>query len=125
MLIALIAYLFLGGGAGTPDLLIELKHMEKSIKQQIEDPALQVQALETLRSMKATTKQYAKNHAKTVKAILKSSKAHDRDLIEIKAILKKSEQDTQRFQKTILDYLDTLKMTLNRSQWELITSEAA
>lgn len=118
MLIALFAFLFLGGGSGTSELLADLKDFEKAAKQQIVEPAQREQLLATIKLMRSATKDYSKARSKSAKALAKFTKEHEQNTDAINAILQEAEENTTRFQRLILDQLDVLKATVSKEQWE-------
>ena len=121
MLIAIIAFLFLGGGSGASELLSEFKYIEKSIKQNIEDPSQRAEALDVLKAIKSSSKGYYKNRQKHAKTLLKVAAVHDRDGSEIDATLLAANRETAAFQRELIEHLATLKAALGREEWDAMS----
>ncbi len=121
MLIAIIAFLFLGGGSGTSELLAEFKYIEKSIKQNIEDPSRRAEAMDTLKSIKSSSKKYYKSRQKHAKSILKNAANHNRDGSEIDDTLSTANRETKAFQRDLIEHLATLKSVLGEEEWDAMS----
>ncbi len=122
MLIAtLLALLFLGSGANM--MLDGIDQTRDNIKSEIVDESARNAALDVVKSLEDTAKDYAKADGDDEKALLKLIQDFDSTSADLKANMDASFQQRLAYQKEMIALRFELKDKLSRDQWVKVFPE--
>ena len=122
MLIAtLIALLFLGSGANM--MLDGIDQTKDNIKAAIVDESTRKAALDIVKKLEDTAKDYAKADSKDEKELLKLIQQYETTTAEVQNNLDASFQQRLQYQQEMLAIRVELKDKLSREQWDKVFAE--
>lgn len=122
MLIAtLIALLFLGSGANM--MLDGIDQTKDNIKDTIVDESTRKAALDIVKKLEDTAKDYAKADSNDEKELLKLIQRYDTTTAEVQNNLDASFQQRLQYQQEMLLLRAELKDKLSREQWDKVFAE--
>jgi len=122
MLIAtLIVLLFLGSGANM--MLDGIDQTKGNVKSEIIDESVREAALDVVKKLEDTVKDYAKADGKDEKELIKLIQDYGSSTAVLKANMDASYQQRIQFQKEMIALRFELKDKLSREQWEKVFSK--
>lgn len=119
MLIAILTFLFLGGGA-TSAMLDYVDEARGNARAVIGHDDRRKSALDTLKAVEKLTKGLAKEQKKSAKALVRAWKEHDGDYDTVEALWQAHYDALDVYFGELLDRREELKNSVTREEWSEI-----